>query len=145
MEIEHFSIKKTGYAFGSGVGVGFMIEEIHKKMHVETRSLVGYISCDRGDPLAFPFDESGKNLFHRDVLGMETGAEPTEKTVGSFIFQGMIYLRRFPVAVKMNRDRAYPFPIAIMTQIEGYISSGSHGLINFLYPLDFHMSADKFP
>ena len=104
MEIEHFSIKKTGYAFGSGVGVGFMVEEIHKKMHVETRSLVGYISCDRRDPLAFPFDESGENLFHRDIFGMETGAEPTEKTVGSFIFQGMIYLRRFPVAVKMNRD-----------------------------------------
>ena len=84
-------------------------------MHVEIRSLIGNKSCHGRFAGPFPFHQAAQNVIHLDIVGAEAGADLLEKGVHGVAVKMVIHLRRHAVRLEIDRQRAHPFPVAIVT------------------------------
>lgn len=135
VEVGSTAVQLASYRLGTGdEGSGVVQEVKHMALIVGPRMLVGNEPNAQMSSLALAANHLSQDGLLADAHRVEALAQPQEETVEPLILQWLIHLPLHSVAVahavKPQRYRCHPLPVAVVGGIEHYALAVVEGIVN---------------
>ena len=119
VHVEYCVVQSSEYLLCSREHRSVVIKEVRPVVYVvPERHLVGDISYYHGLSLLFVLGDDAQCLRHRYADATEALAHVFEETVEVGILQHVVYLTAYWIRLQGERQRRYPLPVAVVTEVQ---------------------------